>query len=72
MNRAQASLSFRGTTCPCCSGYKAERKAVCSSCWRYLPPVLRGRLYKRFGRGYEEAVSDAAEYLARHREASEA
>ena len=51
--------SLRSTTCPTCTGNKAAKKTLCMCCFYQLPPAIQGRLYKQFGRGYEEAFAEA-------------
>ncbi|MCA9270504.1 MAG: hypothetical protein KDA41_18610 [Planctomycetales bacterium] len=53
-----------GTTCRC-GAAKKTRQTFCRRCWYRLPLPLRGRLYSRFGSGYEEAYAEAVELLDR-------
>ena len=55
--------SLRSTTCPTCTMNKVTRKTLCSCCFYALPPAIQGRLYKKFGHGYEEAFAEAMQKL---------
>ncbi len=59
----QLVASLRSTVCPCCGGRKKEGHTLCGVDYGRLSPRLRVRLYDELGRGYEEAVTEAFEFL---------
>lgn len=53
---------FEGTRCRC-GARKMRRQSFCRRCYYSLPKKLRINLYRRIGRGYEEAYQVAVDYL---------
>ena len=53
-----------GQTCHC-GAAKQHNQTFCTTCYFNLPREMRPTLYKRMGRGYEEAVDEAKEVLRR-------
>jgi len=54
---------FMGRKCPACDGPKGTRHGFCGTCFYSLPRVLRDRLYRSFGSGYEGAHQGAHNWL---------
>lgn len=46
-----------------CGRAKQPRQSFCRTCFYHLPKLLRARLYKRVGEGYEEAYAEARAIL---------
>jgi hypothetical protein len=59
----QAIADLGGTTCRGCGGTKRSRMSHCRKCFLKLPQVLRSALYRRVGRGYEEAYTESLAVL---------
>ena len=53
---------LQGNECVC-GGFKKSGLSVCRECWAKLPPEMQQALYRRIGRGYEQAYEAAVEYL---------
>lgn len=66
--RLEILESLRSTACGPCGGTKRSMMSHCRRCYYALPPQKRQALYKRFGRGYEEAYEDSLRYLESARE----
>jgi hypothetical protein len=54
---------FMGTECPACEGRKTPKHGFCGGCYWSLPRVIRHRLWRSFGHGYEEAHTAALHFL---------
>lgn len=46
-----------------CDRRKKKGMSFCPPCYRRLPLEMRNALYRRLGKGYEEAYDDAVKYL---------
>ena len=46
-----------------CGAEKEWNRTFCTTCYFKLPREMRPKLYRRMGRGYEEAVDEAKEVL---------
>ena len=66
----QALRELGGTTCAACDRPKNEKQSFCHRCYFRLPSVMRSKLYRRFGSGYEEAYDDAKDWLRQERKAA--
>ncbi len=70
MNRTERARRWRyqsellSTECYC-GAEKKFKETFCRPCYFRLPEDMRTDLYKRMGRGYEEAVNAAKELLGR-------
>lgn len=53
---------LRGTSCVC-GRAKASGNTFCGACYRRLPQDMRRALYRRLGRGYEEAYAAAVTHF---------
>jgi len=64
MNEKKTVLAdFMGVVCAACGGPKRQRMSHCAGCYRRLPRQMQMDLYKRFGKGYEEAFAAATAWL---------
>ena len=57
---------LKGTECRCGSE-KQPDKTFCTKCYWSLPKSMRSDLYKRVGRGYEQAYERAVKFLETRR-----
>lgn len=55
--------SLYSKTCPACGQRKREQQTFCGDCYHELPKRQQLALYRKFGRGYEQAVTDALNEL---------
>lgn len=55
--------SLASTECPACANMKKVKQSFCLKCYTDLSLRLRGCLYRRIGKGYEEAHRDAMAHL---------
>lgn len=62
----EAAPTFTAWTCPGCGGNKAAKFVLCPSCYWRLPKELQGPLCNRVGRGQEDALAAAMDYLVEH------
>lgn len=60
--KAHLLRELDGTACRC-GRTKQPRQTFCRGCYYSLPVPTRRALYRRFGKGYEEAYAAAAEHL---------
>ncbi len=63
LNPEKLIQSLGSRTCPACGRSKQPRRTLCAHDYYRLPPDMRAALYNRIGRGYEEAITEALEYL---------
>lgn len=59
--------SWRSRVCPVDQKLKQEGHTFCADCYFLLPPQMQRDLYKLLGRGYEEAVKNATQFLESRR-----
>jgi len=53
-------------SCKCfCGARKVANQTFCKLHYHSLPLAIRDDLYNRFGHGYEEAYTEAREYIAK-------
>ena len=62
VTRADLVRELAGTRCRCGSS-KTAKRTFCSRCYYSLPISNRNAIYRRIGRGYEEAYLEAVELL---------
>lgn len=55
--------SLYSMVCPACGERKGEEKTFCYSCFLKLPGAMKASTYMPVGKGYEQAVLDAMNYL---------
>jgi hypothetical protein len=59
LTKDQLYTSLFSRVCPACGDRKGEEKSMCYDCFKKLPAAIKSDLYKRFGQGYEGAMSRA-------------
>lgn len=65
MTPDQLVTELRGNACRCGTP-KRPMMTLCGKCYRALPREMQLALYRRVGKGYEEAYAAAAGWLDAH------
>jgi hypothetical protein len=58
-----AVKSLMSFICPNCGKRKGTRKSLCGGCYARLPGPMKKALYSRVMNGYEEALTEAMNFL---------
>jgi hypothetical protein len=58
----EAAMMLRGNRCSC-HKIKVVKQAFCGDCFHALPPAMQKALYKRLGKGFEQAYQAAKDWL---------
>ncbi|PYS52423.1 MAG: hypothetical protein DMF68_01560 [Acidobacteria bacterium] len=61
--RSEILQNLGSTDCLGCGGKKRVGMSHCRGCYFALPQKMRGALYKRSGKGYEEAFEESLVFL---------
>ncbi len=55
--------SFLGWVCPVCKDRKESGQAFCVRCYKSLPLPMQRKIWRKFGKGYDDAFRESFWYL---------